>query len=68
MTTITVKNEIKGLTQTEFGWVEELFQALEEIAPLKFYQADKQEFSKETLDIISASKSNPNRKLTNFQG
>ena len=41
MTTITVKNEIKGLTQTEFGWVEELFQALEEIAPLKFHQADK---------------------------
>ena len=68
MTTITVKKEIKGLTQTEFGSAEELFQALKKIAPLKFYQADKQEFSIETLDAITASKNNPNRKLTNFQG
>ncbi len=68
MTTITVRKEIQGLSQTEFGSVEELFQALKKIAPLQFYQADKQEFSKETLDIIKTSKNNPNRRLTKSIG
>jgi hypothetical protein len=68
MTTITINQEVEGLSKTEYSTVEELFKALKKIAPLKFYQADTEEFSDETLKNIEISKNNPNRRLTNFQG
>lgn len=68
MTTITINQEVEGLSKTEYSTVEELFKALKKIAPLKFYQADADEFSNESIKKIEKSKNNLNRKLTNFQG
>ncbi len=68
MTTITINQEVEGLSKTEYSTVEELFIALKKIAPVKFYQADAEEFFDETLKNIETSKNNPNRRLTNFQG
>ena len=68
MTTITITENVEGLSNTEFRTVAELFKALKKISPLKFYYADINEFSEETLKKIENSKNNPNRKLTNFKG
>lgn len=68
MTTITIEENIEGLSKMEFKTLAELFNTLREMAPIKLYQDDEESFSEETIKKIKQSKNNPNKKLTDFQG
>ena len=68
MTTITIKSG-ENLSRTIFNSTQDLFIFLrEELTPLQLFQIDEESLSKESLDKIKKSRSNPNKKLTDFQG
>ena len=68
MTTITIKSG-ENLSRTIFNSTHDLFIFLrEELAPLQLYQIDEESLSEESLNKIEKSRSNPNKKLTDFQG
>lgn len=67
MTNITIKNG--KLSKTEFNSTEELFIYLKEkLSPLKLYLVDDESISEESLIKIERSRSNLNKKITDFQG
>jgi len=68
MTTITINENIEGLPKVNFDSLEELFKALKEVSPIKLYQVDADAFPSDVVERIEKSKSNPNKKLSNFQG
>jgi len=67
MTTITIKEDVQ-LTNTTFENVEELVKALLHTSPLKVFQTDADEFPSSVVEKIANSKSDTNKKLSNFQG
>ena len=62
MTTITINENIEGLPKKNFENLEDLFKVLKEIAPVKLYQVDADEFPPDVLERIEKSKNNPNKK------
>lgn len=68
MTTITIKENVKGLPKNNFDSLEELFKTLKELSPVQLYQVDADEFPSEVMERIEKSRNNPNKRLSNFQG
>jgi hypothetical protein len=68
MITITINENIKGLPKTNFDNLEDFFETLKDISPVKLYQVDADEFPPEVMERIEKSKNNPDKKLSDFQG
>ena len=52
MTTITINENIEDLPKKNFEKLEDLFRTLKDIAPVKLYQVDADEFPTDVLERI----------------
>ncbi|MCF6268464.1 MAG: hypothetical protein L3J41_02000 [Melioribacteraceae bacterium] len=69
MTTFTIKKGFKKNPKTEFETARELFIYLrEKLSPIKLYQIDEDSLSEDSLEKIEKSRTNSDKKLTDFQG